>query len=742
MSELKRNAILVLGMYRSGGSVLAGCLNIMGARLGNNLVTAEEANDSSLEHNDIVVAHDILLRDLGCSWDMIGALPQDWIDSEAASRAKESIKSIIATDFKGARLWVVKDPRICRLFPIWRELLLELEIDPAIVVLSRHPREVSSAVRDQFQLDREKGELLWLVHYQEALAACREHRHCLITYDKLLADPIASLKVISQRLKISYPRSIRVHSRHIIEFVRSDLKHYHASDPDECSSDRENPGYAEWIYGQMRMRQLLDHPVDSRDKTDRGANVSPDGGLVDIDEGFLPILTETASHDLADSGAEAAAQVSSSLLKRIGEFERRELESRLEKERLILASKRGSPLPVCRLIPASMDEQGFAPIRDDWSKPIPIGEWYKVSFTIENAVHATITEADNTFILEPVNLPSTFAVSTINIVDRSRDNILWSANGDTRFKGCEIRQSAIELRREDTLLVMSTGPDPRLHVGPLNKELVELPLQLDIWLKIDTTFAVLHEIWKHYRAREDKHTKLEKGFQALQEQRRESDEAAKKTIAELSSRIDHTKQELEQTRTQAETEKQRSEELVDDLKQKGRALDEDIRRSKQEQQALADDIDRLKNENHSILENAGNLKQEKQALEQNVDDLKRKNRALDEDIRRFKQEQQALADDIDRLKNENHSILENAGNLKQEKQALEQNVDDLKRKNQALDEDIRELNQDKQSLQESVSRLEKELSDRSATIQLLERKLETAEEKLRLLKKELSDYLR
>src|SRR5215469_14980748 len=66
-----RQAILVLGMHRSGTSALSRVLNLLGARLPSNLIPVEPGvgNDAGhWESADFVVIHDGVLESNGSSW--------------------------------------------------------------------------------------------------------------------------------------------------------------------------------------------------------------------------------------------------------------------------------------------------------------------------------------------------------------------------------------------------------------------------------------------------------------------------------------------------------------------------------------------------------------------------------------------------------------------------------------------------------------------------------------------------
>ena len=60
------NAILVLGMHRSGTSALARILNLLGCELGPNLLPAAADNEAGFwEHRDVVLLDDEVLARVG-----------------------------------------------------------------------------------------------------------------------------------------------------------------------------------------------------------------------------------------------------------------------------------------------------------------------------------------------------------------------------------------------------------------------------------------------------------------------------------------------------------------------------------------------------------------------------------------------------------------------------------------------------------------------------------------------------
>lgn len=249
-SEPQSRAILVLGMHRSGTSAVTRVLNLLGVELGSNLLPAAANNNETgfWEHAGVVEVHDALLRELDRSWHDLRPLPDGWLCSDAAQMAKARLAALIEADLAGASLWAVKDPRLCRLLPLWRELLAELEIEPCVVRVLRHPDEVARSLRDRDGFPLELGRLLWLEHITDVERDSRGWRRCIISYDDLLSDWQLAVERAGVELAIHWP----VEPAHAVAEVETFLnrgQRHHAID---ASQGNELPALIQEVYDSMR----------------------------------------------------------------------------------------------------------------------------------------------------------------------------------------------------------------------------------------------------------------------------------------------------------------------------------------------------------------------------------------------------------------------------------------------------------------------------------------------------------
>lgn len=199
-------AVIVLGMHRAGTSALAGALDALGLPLGRRLVPAEADNPAGyFENADAVQAQERLLLALGRGWDDLRPLPEGWLDSEPALAAEAELAAWIQADFAGQALWAFKDPRTCRLLPLWRRLLARLGIEPVFVLSLRSPDEVARSLQARDGLPAWYARLLWAQHLVLAERDSRGATRAAVAFTDLLDAPVPTLESLAARLGLAWP---------------------------------------------------------------------------------------------------------------------------------------------------------------------------------------------------------------------------------------------------------------------------------------------------------------------------------------------------------------------------------------------------------------------------------------------------------------------------------------------------------------------------------------------------------
>jgi hypothetical protein len=238
-ASVASKAILVLGMHRSGTSAATRVLNFLGADLGPNLLAPGFSNDLGFwEHLDAYKINDSLLHGLGRSWNDVRPLPDLWTGSPQYARALHDIVEVLKRDFGHSRLWAVKDPRLCRLVPLWREALDQTGVEKAAIIVLRHPSEVAESLGVRDGLSREHVNLLWARHLLDAERTTRDMPRCVVSYDSLLENWRLESSRISRLIGVEWPNTVAQISGDVDEFLDKGRRH-HISGGDSESSEPE-----------------------------------------------------------------------------------------------------------------------------------------------------------------------------------------------------------------------------------------------------------------------------------------------------------------------------------------------------------------------------------------------------------------------------------------------------------------------------------------------------------------------
>ena len=83
---------------------------------------------------------------------------------------------------------LIKEPRICRLAPLYLDVLDVLGIRPLVILPIRHPEEVIRSIYERDQIDPGTTELLWLRSLLEAEEASRACVRVWTSFDRLLEN--------------------------------------------------------------------------------------------------------------------------------------------------------------------------------------------------------------------------------------------------------------------------------------------------------------------------------------------------------------------------------------------------------------------------------------------------------------------------------------------------------------------------------------------------------------------------
>ncbi|MHC4219272.1 MAG: sulfotransferase family protein, partial [Planctomycetota bacterium] len=228
-----QQGVIILGMHRSGTSAVAATMRLLGADLGPSLMPAHEAENPKgfFEHVEIVQCHERLLAALGRGWDDPRSISKQCLATGSAQDARQELTALLRRDFGDSALWAVKDPRVCRLVPLWLQILEDLESEPRFIIVHRPLVEVAASLRRRNGFSAEKSALLWADHVMSAEFHTRRHRRAFVSYDRLLRDTEGTLREVGEALGLEWTRAVSEAMPHLSEFLCPSLRHFTTGDP-------------------------------------------------------------------------------------------------------------------------------------------------------------------------------------------------------------------------------------------------------------------------------------------------------------------------------------------------------------------------------------------------------------------------------------------------------------------------------------------------------------------------------
>lgn len=217
----KATALLVLGMHRSGTSLLSGLMAEAGVSLGEHLMPAAPDNPKGFwENQPIVDFNESLLNLFGHTWASWEPLPDHWLEDERLEGYRETLASILDSEFGNSGTICIKDPRLCRLLPFWQSLLSARGMRVIGLVVSRPVGEVAASLQARDSMGPAQARALWMRYSLDNLAGAQELEQLRTSYDALLAAPEKFLNALQEQLGSSL-------ALETMEFADSSLRHHH-----------------------------------------------------------------------------------------------------------------------------------------------------------------------------------------------------------------------------------------------------------------------------------------------------------------------------------------------------------------------------------------------------------------------------------------------------------------------------------------------------------------------------------
>lgn len=240
--------VLVLGMHRSGTSVVARLINLMGFNVGDPAAIGHPAFDNKKgfwEHRTVRDLNDRLLAAANCSWDDVVSFDTKNISAEERAAIEPDINNLLF-EFDAKRPWLIKDPRFALTMQFW---VRSLDV-PLYVIPYRHPVAVAKSLLKRNGISIDVGVALWEQYVSGALRQTRNRPRLLVSYDRLIDSPAVVAAEIFKWLCEQDVSAIRMPTAvEIRALIEPGLRHFQiANDSEACSASAQ------------RLYDWLNHP--------------------------------------------------------------------------------------------------------------------------------------------------------------------------------------------------------------------------------------------------------------------------------------------------------------------------------------------------------------------------------------------------------------------------------------------------------------------------------------------------
>lgn len=275
--------VLVLGMHRSGTSLLASLIRALGVNVGESLYPPDVHNPAGyFEDEACMQIQERMLTTLGQPWsEAIGMLPfphRWWREPEMGPLVAELEAWIDHRSQNAGPIWAFKDPRTTRFLPLWHELLQIRGLAPRYVLAVRDPDEVAASEVARDGVPPERVYRTWLRYNMEALIHAGSELAGIFMYGDWFTDGVPHLRRLARILGLCIEADAS--AAILATVLREDL--YRSNSPPNIAA----PTWASYLYSSLR-------ELSRNEGTHAAATLATEAEYIDalLQQGEKPELT-------------------------------------------------------------------------------------------------------------------------------------------------------------------------------------------------------------------------------------------------------------------------------------------------------------------------------------------------------------------------------------------------------------------------------------------------------------------
>jgi hypothetical protein len=252
--------ICILGMHRSGTSLLTNILNVLGVYLGPDahLLAPSSSNPKGYwEHQQIIKINDEILNRLGGNWYALPEFAEGWESSLALEELRHLAHATFMEDFASDKVWGWKDPRTCLTLRFWQRITGPMKY----VICLRNPIDVASSLKRRDGFSTEQGVYLWLIYLQRVIKETANEERLLVFYEDLLDNWDHELQRLAQFIG-KRDQTDRAEVRAAVQdSIHKKMRHHYTpidydKVEDDCSHSQNGIDVAKLIYVHLKRDNL------------------------------------------------------------------------------------------------------------------------------------------------------------------------------------------------------------------------------------------------------------------------------------------------------------------------------------------------------------------------------------------------------------------------------------------------------------------------------------------------------
>ncbi len=221
-----KKLIVVLGMHRSGTSVITRALEVMGVQLGNRLLPPmKDVNAKGFwEDIDVNALNIEMFNALQLTWHHLVPIQVQDVDILRKKGFVTRAVELLRQKIENFPVFGFKDPSVAKLLPFWQEIFSHCQCEVNFVVAIRHPLSVVKSLAKRDGFDDEKNFSLWFGYViTSLLCTTTGNKSIFVDYDRLMQSPESELNRIAQYLQLAInPAALIIYQS---EFLDKKLRH-------------------------------------------------------------------------------------------------------------------------------------------------------------------------------------------------------------------------------------------------------------------------------------------------------------------------------------------------------------------------------------------------------------------------------------------------------------------------------------------------------------------------------------